>query len=148
MAFVINLGIGLLFGLGLVVSGMADPAKVQNFLDLFGAWDPSLAFVMAGAIAVTFVGYRMVARRDAPLLGGAFEWPKLRDIDGRVVVGPALFGIGWGLGGFCPGPALTGLGLGAPGTLAFVPAMLLGMWAARQLAAAPRRPAALADADG
>lgn len=148
MAFVINLGIGVLFGLGLVVSGMTDPAKVQNFLDLFGTWDPSLAFVMAGAIAVTFVGYRVIAPRGASLLGGALQWPKRRDIDSRIIIGPAVFGVGWGLGGYCPGPALTGLGLAASGTLVFVPAMLLGMWAARRLAAPSRRSAVFEDVDG
>ena len=135
MSVLVNLGIGLLFGLGLVVSGMSDPAKVLNFLDIAGTWDPSLAFVMGGAVAVAFVGYRLVLRRPRPLLADRFELPTRRDVDARVVAGPAVFGIGWGLGGFCPGPALTALGLAAPGTLAFVPAMLAGMWAARMLAA-------------
>lgn len=134
MSFLVNLALGLLFGIGLVISGMADPAKVLNFLDLFGTWDPSLAFVMAGAIFVAFFGYRVVLRRERPVAASAFHLPGRTDIDGRVLVGPAIFGIGWGLGGFCPGPALTALGLGATGTLAFVPAMLIGMWAARLLA--------------
>ena len=134
MPFLVNLGLGLLFGVGLVVSSMADPAKVLNFLDLFGTWDPSLAFVMGGAVLVAFIGYRLVLRRERPIVGSSFHLPGRNDIDGRVVVGPAIFGIGWGLGGFCPGPALTALGLGEAGTLAFVPAMFIGMWAARMLA--------------
>jgi uncharacterized protein len=131
MAFLINLALGLLFGLGLVVSGMANPAKVLNFLDLFGTWDPSLAFVMGGAVLVTFLGYRVVLTRARPVAADRFHLPADRAVDARVIVGPAIFGIGWGLGGFCPGPALTALVLGEPGTLAFVPAMFIGMWAAR-----------------
>lgn len=134
MSFLVNLVLGLLFGVGLVVSGMADPAKVLNFLDLFGTWDPSLAFVMGGAVVVAFAGYRLVLARDRPIIGGSFHLPTRNDIDARVIVGPAIFGIGWGLSGFCPGPALTALGLGASGTLAFVPAMIVGMWVARLLA--------------
>ena len=131
VSFLVNLGLGLLFGVGLVVSGMADPAKVLNFLDLFGTWDPSLAFVMGGAVLVAFFGYRLVFSRGRPVVGGTFHLPEWTEIDRRVVVGPAIFGFGWGLSGFCPGPAITALGLGAAGTLAFVPAMLAGMWAAR-----------------
>ncbi len=134
MSFLVNLALGLLFGAGLVVSGMSDPAKVLNFLDLAGTWDPSLAFVMGGAVLVAFVGYRLVLSRGRPINAESFHLPTRNDIDLRVTVGPAIFGVGWGLGGFCPGPALTALGLGATGTLAFVPAMLLGMWAARLLA--------------
>lgn len=143
MSFLINLALGLLFGAGLIVSGMSDPAKVLNFLDLFGSWDPSLAFVMGGAVFVAFIGFRLVLRRGRPVAGGSFHLPAKTDIDAPVIAGPAIFGIGWGLGGFCPGPALTALGLGATGTLAFVPAMLLGMWAARLLAeSGPRARAA------
>lgn len=134
MSFLVNLGIGLLFGLGLVISGMANPAKVLNFLDLAGTWDPSLAFVMGGAVIVTFIGYRLLLKRDRPLLAPKFQLPTRTDIDARLIAGPVLFGIGWGLGGFCPGPALTSIGLGAAGTLGFVPAMFAGMWAARILA--------------
>ncbi|BCH35905.1 membrane protein [Mesorhizobium sp. L-8-10] len=133
MSFPVNFGLGLLFGIGLVVSGMSDPAKVLNFLDLFGNWDPSLALVMAAAVIVTFLGYRLVLRRGRPIAGKTFHLPDRNGIDGRVLAGPAIFGIGWGLGGFCPGPAITALGLGATGTLAFVPAMLVGMLAARLL---------------
>jgi uncharacterized protein len=135
---------GLLFGLGLIVSGMADPAKVQNFLDLFGTWDPSLAFVMLGAIAVTFAGYRLAFRRDRPLLADALSLPSKTDIDARLLVGAGLFGIGWGLSGFCPGPAIVSLPLLATGTLVFVPAMLAGMLLARAVGGRRRRGAASA----
>jgi uncharacterized membrane protein YedE/YeeE len=139
MALLINFVIGLIFGLGLVVSGMSDPAKVLNFLDLAGTWDPSLAFVMGGAVIVTFIGYRIVLQRKAPIFDTKFHVPTRTDVDARLIVGPALFGIGWGLGGFCPGPALTAIGLGAPGTLMFVPAMLVGMWVARLMSDARSR---------
>lgn len=137
MRFLINLGIGLIFGVGLVISGMSDPAKVLNFLDLTGTWDPSLAFVMGGAVAVTFIGYRLVWRQPAPLAAPRFDVPIRTDIDSKILLGPAIFGLGWGLSGFCPGPALTAIGLAAPGTLAFVPAMIAGMWAARAMGAWP-----------
>ena len=119
---------GLIFGFGLAISGMADPAKVLNFLDVFGAWDPSLAFVMGGAIAVTLPGYAMIKRaRSQPVFGGNFSWPTKTDLDGQLIGGSAMFGLGWGLGGFCPGPALTAIPLAAPGTLIFVVTMLIGM---------------------
>jgi uncharacterized membrane protein YedE/YeeE len=124
---------GLVFGIGLVVSGMADPAKVLSFLDLFGAWDPSLALVMGGAVVVTFVGYRLVLRRKGPMLLERFDLPETRLIDLRLVGGAALFGIGWGIGGLCPGPAIVALPLLAPGTLVFVPAMLVGIVAGVRL---------------
>lgn len=119
---------GLVFGLGLVISGMANPAKVLNFLDLAGSWDPSLAFVMAGASITAFLGYRLVWRRSAPVLEAAFTLPTQTRIDRSLIAGAALFGIGWGIGGFCPGPAWTALPLLAPGTLVFLPAMLAGLW--------------------
>ncbi|OJH43546.1 DUF6691 family protein [Paracoccus sp. SM22M-07] len=119
---------GLVFGLGLVISGMSDPAKVLNFLDLAGSWDPSLAFVMGGATVTTFLGYRLAWRRPAPVLDASFDIPANRSIDRPLLTGSALFGIGWGIGGFCPGPAFTALPLLAPGTLVFVPAMLVGLW--------------------
>lgn len=119
---------GLVFGLGLVVSGMADPAKVLNFLDLAGTWDPSLAFVMGGATLTSFVGYRLIWRRPKPVLDSSFDIPTATAIDRPLLTGAALFGAGWGIGGFCPGPALTALPLLAPGTLVFVPAMVLGLW--------------------
>lgn len=119
---------GLVFGVGLVVSGMSDPAKVLNFLDVLGTWDPSLAFVMGGASVTAFIGYRLVWRRPRPLALGEFQVPTSSSIDGPLIGGAVLFGLGWGLGGFCPGPAWTALPLAAPGTLVFLPAMLLGMW--------------------
>lgn len=122
---------GLIFGVGLVISGMANPAKVKNFLDIAGTWDPSLAFVMGAAVLVTFVGYRMAFRRGAPLLADRFHLPTKSDIDRRLLIGAGLFGIGWGLGGYCPGPALVALPLLAQGTLVFVPAMLVGLAVAR-----------------
>jgi uncharacterized membrane protein YedE/YeeE len=137
MAFLVNLLLGLLFGVGLLVSGMADPAKVLNFLDLFGAWDPSLAFVMGGAMLVAFVGFRLAWWLGKPLAAPRFDLPTSRDIDARLVAGALIFGIGWGLGGFCPGPAVTALGLGAASTLVFVLAMVAGMAMARLLAARP-----------
>ncbi|MGZ9811619.1 DUF6691 family protein [Pseudoroseicyclus sp. H15] len=125
---------GLLFGLGLIVSGMSDPAKVLNFLDIFGTWDPSLAFVMGGAILVTAPGYALLARlRYQPLFADQFHIPTKRDLEPRLITGAAIFGIGWGLGGFCPGPALTSLPIAASGTLIFVPFMLVGIWAARNI---------------
>lgn len=133
MRVVVNAVAGLIFGLGLLISGMANPAKVQNFLDLAGTFDPSLIFVMLGAIAVTFAGYRIVLRRPRPILAERFFLPTLKEIDARVILGPAIFGIGWGLSGFCPGPAITSLPLLAKGTLVFVPAMLAGIGAARLL---------------
>ena len=118
---------GLVFGLGLIVSGMANPAKVLGFLDLGGAWDPSLAFVMAGAVAVSTVGFLLAGRRKDSLLGGPITLPGVRHIDRRLVGGSLLFGIGWGIAGFCPGPALVSLGSGEVKALVFVGAMLLGM---------------------
>jgi hypothetical protein len=122
---------GLIFGLGLVISGMANPAKVLNFLDVSGTWDPSLAFVMGGAVIVTFLGYRLAWKRAEPLFASRFEVPTRTDVDPRIISGAALFGIGWGLGGYCPGPALTAVSLAAPGTFAFLAAMIGGMWLAR-----------------
>jgi uncharacterized membrane protein YedE/YeeE len=125
---------GLLFGAGLTVSGLIDPAKVAAFLDVAGAWDPRLAFVMAAAVVVTAIGYRLVLRRDQPLFESGFTLPTRRDLDRNLILGAVLFGVGWGLGGYCPGPALAGLGFGAAATVAFVAAMLVGMIAARQSA--------------
>lgn len=125
---------GLVFGLGLVVSGMANPEKVLNFLDVTGTWDASLAFVMGGAVAVAALGFRFVLRLPKPLFAARFQVPTRRDIDMRLLVGPAIFGLGWGLSGLCPGPALTSIGLAAPAVLVFVPLMFTGMAAARWLA--------------
>lgn len=131
MRIVCGFAAGVLFGLGLVISGMADPAKVMNFLDLGGRWDPSLAFVMAGAIAVTFTGYRIAFGRGRPRYDSSFHVPAADKIDRTLLIGAAIFGIGWGLAGFCPGPAITSLALFAPGTLVFVAAMSAGMWIGR-----------------
>jgi uncharacterized membrane protein YedE/YeeE len=145
MPVLLQFGIGLLFGLGLVVAGMSNPAKVLNFLDLgaipAGGWDPSLAFVMAGAIAVTFFGYRVVLRQSRPVFGDRFHLPTAQELDHRILLGPAIFGIGWGLAGFCPGPALTALGTGGPAAWLFVVAMFVGMAGARWLANRPAAPA-------
>lgn len=118
---------GLVFGLGLIVSGMANPAKVLGFLDVGGSWDPSLAFVMAGAIAVGAIAFAVARKRTVSLLGAAMKLPTSRDIDRRLVIGSALFGIGWGVAGFCPGPGLVALGMGEIKALVFVVAMLVGM---------------------
>jgi uncharacterized membrane protein YedE/YeeE len=119
---------GLVFGVGLLVAGMANPAKVLGFLDLAGAWDPSLAFVMAGGIAVGLLAFTVARRRTVSFLGEAMHLPTARHVDRRLVGGSLLFGIGWGLAGICPGPALVLLGTGAPQGLVFVIAMLAGMW--------------------
>lgn len=142
MIIVAALIAGLVFGLGLLISGMANPAKVINFLDLTGSWDPSLAFVMGGAIAVALPGFKLAGQRLQPLFAEAFQMPTRTDLDAKLLSGAGLFGIGWGLGGFCPGPALAALPLMAPGTLVFVPAMLLGMWLAKLATSGSQRLAA------
>lgn len=118
---------GLVFGLGLIVSGMANPAKVLGFLDLAGAWDPSLGLVMGGAVAVGAVAFFVARKRVVSLLGSPMRLPTSRDIDRRLVGGSLLFGIGWGVAGFCPGPGLVALGMGEVKALVFVAAMLAGM---------------------
>ncbi|WP_346839699.1 YeeE/YedE family protein [Microbulbifer sp. SAOS-129_SWC] len=118
---------GLLFGFGLLLSGMANPEKVLGFLDLFGNWDPSLALVMAGAIAVGLPVFFIAGRRGRSLLGEQMQIPTSRDIDRPLVLGALLFGIGWGLAGFCPGPAVVASGAGEPKALVFTAAMLVGM---------------------
>jgi len=120
---------GLVFGLGLIVSGMADPAKVLGFLDLSGAWDPSLALVMAGAVAVAGLAFAVAKKRRVSFLGAAMRLPSSRDIDRRLVIGSVVFGLGWGVAGFCPGPGLVALGMGEIKALVFVVAMLVGMGA-------------------
>jgi uncharacterized protein len=127
MSVIAAFAIGLIFGIGLIVSGMSNPAKVLGFLDLSGAWDPSLAFVMAGAIAVGAVAFALAGRRANTLLGAPLSLPVIGAIDGRLLVGSALFGIGWGLAGICPGPALTLLGAGVAEGVIFVAAMFAGM---------------------
>jgi uncharacterized membrane protein YedE/YeeE len=118
---------GLLFGVGLMVSGMANPAKVLGFLDLAGRWDPSLAFVMAGAIAIGSVAFLLARRRATSLLGLPMQIPATRAVTARLVLGSAVFGVGWGIAGFCPGPALVALGAGSIKAWVFVAAMLGGM---------------------
>ncbi len=119
---------GVVFALGLGISGMTRPIKVIGFLDFFGAWDASLALVMLGAIAVYFVAYRISRSMRSPLLAAEFSIPSRTDLDPRLIAGAALFGAGWGLGGFCPGPAITSLASGAPAVFAFVAAMAAGMY--------------------
>ena len=118
---------GLVFGLGLIVSGMADPAKVLGFLDLAGVWDPSLALVMGGAIGVGLVAFAVAGKRKLSLLGAEMKLPTARGIDRRLLAGSVLFGIGWGVAGFCPGPAVVALGMAEVKALVFVAAMLCGM---------------------
>lgn len=146
MSILLQFLTGLVFGTGLLVAGMADPAKVLNFLDLgaipAGTWDPSLAFVMIGGIAVTWLGYGIVLKRARPVFGRRFDLPTATEIDRRILVGPAIFGIGWGLAGLCPGPALTALGFGSLASLIFAAAMLAGMFAAKILGEPTRRVAA------
>lgn len=127
MSIVTSLLSGLLFGLGLLLSGMADPARVIGFLDLAGRWNPSLAFVMAGAIAVGVVAFAVAGRRTRSFLGLDMKLPTGRDIDRRLIGGSILFGIGWGIAGFCPGPGLVALGMGEAKALVFVASMLVGM---------------------
>ncbi len=127
MQVVASLFAGLVFGLGLIVSGMANPAKVVGFLDLAGHWDPSLGFVMAGAIAVGLAAFAVARDRTVSLLGADMKLPTARHIDRRLIAGSALFGIGWGIAGFCPGPGLVALGMGEVKALVFVVAMLAGM---------------------
>jgi hypothetical protein len=119
--------VGLLFGLGLILSGMTDPSKVIGFLDIFGLWDPSLALVMGGAIAVGFFAFTLAKKRTINFLGGALHLPKSSQIDKPLVIGAVLFGAGWGLAGFCPGPALVSLASGQIKAAAFVVFMLAGM---------------------
>ena len=119
--------VGLIFGLGLILSGMTNPAKVQGFLDLFGSWDPSLAFVMGGAIAVGMISFAIARKRTQSFFGGAMHLPTRTDIDKKLVVGGLIFGAGWGLAGFCPGPALVSMASGEIKALVFVGAMLAGM---------------------
>jgi uncharacterized protein len=118
---------GLVFGWGLLISGMTQPAKVLGFLDILGPWDPTLVFVMAGAVAVTGIGYALGRRRPKPVLAAESLWPTRRDIDRPLVIGSVLFGAGWGLVGLCPGPAVANLATLSPGVIAFVLAMAVGM---------------------
>ena len=151
MRMMASLVCGLVFGAGLLISGMVQPTKVLGFLDIFGAWDPSLAVVMATALAVSTPGFMLANSRARPLLATRSFWPTKRDIDRPLVVGAALFGVGWGLVGLCPGPALESLATLSPGIIVFVAAMAGGMalhdfWQKRQPKI--RNETALADADG
>jgi uncharacterized membrane protein YedE/YeeE len=146
MSNLVSLLVGLLFGVGLILSGMADPAKVLGFLDLAGTWDPSLAFVMGGAIAVGLPAFALARGRSRSWLGAEMSLPTVREIDRRLVIGSLLFGVGWGVAGFCPGPALVALGMGESKALWFVAAMVAGMalfeWFERRGGARDIRPAA------
>ena len=124
---------GLVFGLGVVISGMGDPAKVLNFFDVIGTWDPSLGLVMGSALGVTMLGYRLVLRRERPVFAEAFTLPTARDIDARLIGGSAVFGIGWGLSGFCPGGSIPMLGSFSAPVFVFTAAMLIGIFTARTM---------------
>jgi uncharacterized membrane protein YedE/YeeE len=119
--------VGLIFGIGLILSGMTDPGKVIGFLDIFGAWDPSLALVMAGAIGVGFFAFALAKKRTSNYLGGALHLPKSNQIDKPLVIGAVFFGAGWGLAGFCPGPGIVSLAAGQPKAAVFVVFMIAGM---------------------
>lgn len=135
--------VGLIFGIGISISGMANPAKVLNFFDVFGAWDPSLIFVMGGALVTTFIGYKLVFGRSAPIFEDGFSVPNNRALDARLIGGSAVFGIGWGIAGFCPGGALPALGTGRWEVFAFTAALIAGIFLAKVLTSAlPRKVAA------
>lgn len=125
--------VGLVFGTGIAISGMANPAKVLNFFDVAGTWDPSLAFVMGGALIVAFIGYRIVLRRPAPMMDTTFSLPTNPRLDARLIGGSAVFGIGWGISGFCPGGALPALGTGNSDVFLFTGALVAGIFAAKAL---------------
>ncbi|WP_299671856.1 YeeE/YedE family protein [uncultured Roseobacter sp.] len=127
MRHLLTVLIGVLFGTGISLSGMANPAKVLNFFDVFGPWDPSLGLVMAGAVMVTFVGYKLVLKRRRPVFEQTFEIPENRNLDARLITGAGLFGLGWGLAGFCPGGALPALGTGNREVGVFVVALIAGL---------------------
>ncbi|CAN1559451.1 COG2391 Predicted transporter component [Rhabdaerophilaceae bacterium] len=134
---------GLIFGAGIALSGMANPAKVLNFFDPFGTWDPSLAFVMGGALLTTAIGYRLLfVFRKSPLLDSAFHLPSARTIDAKLIGGSALFGVGWGIAGFCPGGAIPALGFAPWPTALFLVSMAMGISLTRKFEALHKRPAA------
>ena len=138
---IVSLILGVIFGLGIAISGMIDPSKVINFFDVTGTWDPSLAFVMGGGLAVSLIGYRLVLARGKPLMADAFSLPALKSIDAPLVLGSGLFGIGWGLSGFCPGGSIPALGIGRIEPFLFVGGMIAGMAVARALQARSRQAA-------
>ena len=127
LKMLVNLFAGALFGLGLTISGMVNPAKIIGFLDFAGDWDPTLAFVMGGALLVAVPAFRLILKRPRPVLADAFDLPIKKDVDPRLLAGSAIFGVGWGLAGFCPGPAVTALTSGLAPVFAFVAAMVAGM---------------------
>ena len=129
--FFASFGSALLFGLGLGISGMTLPSKVIGFLDVTGPWDPTLAFVMMGAIFVHGISFRLITKRTSPFLTTSFRLPTRNDIDSRLIIGALVFGLGWGLAGFCPGPAIVGLVSGIPAVFVFVASMLVGIYAYR-----------------
>lgn len=129
----VGLVAGVLFGAGLVIGGMTSPDKVRGFLDFAGEWDPTLVFVMGAAVLVHAVAYRLVKGRASPVLAEAFQIPTRRDLDAKLLLGAAIFGLGWGLGGYCPGPAIASLSVGGPSVAAFVIAMLVSSWAVGRL---------------
>jgi uncharacterized protein len=131
MRFIITYFIGLVFGVGISISGMANPAKVLNFFDVAGTWDPSLMFVMGGALVTTFVGYRLVLGRNNPMFAASFSLPTARQLDAKLLGGSAVFGVGWGIAGFCPGGALPALGTGRSEVLIFVAALIAGILIAK-----------------
>ena len=125
---------GLIFGLGMALSGMTNTARVQGFLDITGQWDPTLAFVMGGGLIVTFIGYKFILKKPAPIFAEAFSVPSRTDIDKALLTGAVLFGLGWGLVGYCPGPAVAGLSYGYSATLLFTGAMIIGLLLAKRVA--------------
>jgi uncharacterized membrane protein YedE/YeeE len=127
---VVAFAIGIVFALGLAVSEMVNPARVIGFLDVAGQWDPTLLLVMVGALAVTVPAFPLILRRSAPLLADRFSLPAKTSLDQSLLLGAAIFGVGWGIGGFCPGPALAALASGSANVLMFVAAMVLGQWLA------------------
>jgi len=139
---------GLLFGAGVTVSGMVNPMKILNFMDIAGQWDPTLILVMGAGLVVTFIGYRLTLARPRPLFAPAFNLPHSTALDGRLLGGGALFGLGWGLTGFCPGPAVASLAFGRAESFIFVVAMAAGMIAARLLAHRGSSPQELAEVEG
>lgn len=153
MQILASLLCGLIFGAGLLISGMTDPVKVLGFLDVLGRWDPTLAFVMAGALAVSAAGFAVARRRPTPVLAADHLWPPRRNIDRPLVAGSVMFGIGWGLVGLCPGPALENLASLSPRVVVFVVAMIAGtaahaLWQSRASQAPPAGDAALSTSDG
>ncbi len=133
MRLIVALAAGLIFGLGLAISEMVNPEKVLTFLDFTGAWDPSLVFVLGGAVVVSFIAFRFILKRDGPVFGNRFSLPDKTHIDGGLIVGAILFGIGWGLVGLCPGPAIAALAYGMEESVWFVAALLAGLGVARQI---------------